>query len=85
MVVEVDYAYLKQWLSRDEIRRIREGKNELGQIVRSPVSRQQLWKIMKRQSKNYPVLNLLIETAKQNERISTHLINIHNGKIPQNP
>lgn len=63
----VDYEYLKRWLSREEIKRIREGDNPHGIVL----SRQQVYLIMKGKSKNHTFLNLLIQRAKENEALNT--------------
>ena len=65
--MQVDYDYLKRWLSAREIREIREGNNKSG----IKLSRQQTLNIMKGKSKNFPFLNELIEVAKHNEVMST--------------
>lgn len=68
------YDYLKRWLSREQIRRIREGNNP----EKIKLSRQQVLNIMKDKSKNYTFLNILLNQARENEALSINNKQFHN-------
>ena len=61
-------AYIKRWLSREEITELRT-ENRLGIVL----SRQQVRNIITGRSRNNTFLRLLLERAKENERLFTSI------------
>ena len=58
-----NYEYLKRFLSRRDLKMLREGNNRLGITL----TQRQVHNIMTGKSKNYPFLDILMERAKHNE------------------
>jgi hypothetical protein len=59
----VDAKYLLTWLSRREIRRIRDGENPGG----VKLSRRQVYNIIHGRSKNFVFRNYLLDAARENQ------------------
>lgn len=69
MEIDMDFtAYIKRWLSREEITELRT-ENRLGIVL----SRQQVRNIITGRSRNNTFLRLLLERAKENERLFTSI------------
>jgi len=65
-IMNVDYEFIKKWMSEKELRDIREGDNPHGIVV----SRQQMWNIIKGSSKNFRLRNYVVERAIYNESLN---------------
>ena len=68
-------AYLKRWLSRQDVKDIREGGNAMGMVL----TQRQVYNIIRDPKQNFPFFGLLMTRAQENEA----LINNCNHKPKQ--